>query len=300
MDLNIDNYDLEDILKLFKIPLNFGESHLKQAKKIVLKTHPDKSGLSPDYFRFYSKAYKILYSIYTFKNKSDKTTEEFMEYNIIKDDTIIESQHKILDMFFEKNKRIKEKPSEFNSWFNAEFEKNKLQDNADESGYGDWLKTDEGIYHTENTSLANMNNDFEKHKNQVKSLVVYSGINDLYSSGMGGSLLGENDADFSSNMFSNLTYQDIKQAHTETIIPVTMEDFDNIKKFNNVEDYKKYRDTQNVNPLSSKESHAQLENDTKTQNIEANKRAYFYAKQLEESKQKSNEFWGKLQRITNR
>jgi hypothetical protein len=129
---------------------------------------------------------------------------------------------------------------------------------------------------------------------------VYSGINDLYSSGIGGSLLGENDADFSSNMFSNLTYQDIKQAHTESIIPVTIEDFNNVKKYNNVEDYKKVRDTQNVNPLSSKESHAQLENDLKRQNIEANKRAYFYAKQLEESKQKSNEFWGKLQRITNR
>lgn len=299
MDLNIDNYNLDDILYLFKIPLNFDETHLKLAKKIVLKTHPDKSRLSPEYFRFYSKAYKILYSIHTFKNKSDKSNEEFMEYNIINEDTTIESRNKILDMFFEKNKRMQKK-SDFNSWFNAEFEKNKVQDNADETGYGDWLKTDEGIYHTENTSLENMNNDFEKHKNQVKSLIVYSGINDLYSSGIGGSLLGENDADFSSNMFSNLTYQDIKQAHTETIIPVTIEDYDNVKKFNNVEDYKKYRDAQNVNPLSSKESHEILDNDLKTQNIEANKRAYFYAKQLEESNKNNREFWGKLQRITNR
>ena len=68
MDLNINNYDLEDILNLFKIPTNFNEAHLKQAKKMVLKTHPDKSGLSPEYFLFYSKAYKVLYSIHTFKN----------------------------------------------------------------------------------------------------------------------------------------------------------------------------------------------------------------------------------------
>ena len=33
LDLNIDNYDYKDILNLFKIPINFGENHLKQAKK---------------------------------------------------------------------------------------------------------------------------------------------------------------------------------------------------------------------------------------------------------------------------
>ena len=52
-DLNIDNYDLQDLLNLFKLDKNFNEEDLKQAKKIVLKTHPDKSGLNPDYFRFY-------------------------------------------------------------------------------------------------------------------------------------------------------------------------------------------------------------------------------------------------------
>ena len=36
MDLNIENYDLDDILKLFKIPKNFLEEDLKAAKKIVL------------------------------------------------------------------------------------------------------------------------------------------------------------------------------------------------------------------------------------------------------------------------
>jgi len=39
MDLNIENYDLDDILNLFKIPKNFTEEDLKSAKKIVLKTH---------------------------------------------------------------------------------------------------------------------------------------------------------------------------------------------------------------------------------------------------------------------
>ena len=71
-DLNIDNYDLNDLLNLFKLDKNFNEEDLKQAKKIVLKTHPDKSGLNPDYFRFYSAAYKSIYNIWQFKNKNEK------------------------------------------------------------------------------------------------------------------------------------------------------------------------------------------------------------------------------------
>ena len=63
-DLNIDNYDLNDILALFKIPYDFDENDLKAAKKIVLKTHPDKSGLGSEYFLFYSKAYKVLFSVF--------------------------------------------------------------------------------------------------------------------------------------------------------------------------------------------------------------------------------------------
>ena len=75
LDLNIENYELNYILNLFKMPTNFSENDLKDAKKIVLKTHPDKSGLQPDYFRFFSKAYKVLYNIWEFKNKREKSKE---------------------------------------------------------------------------------------------------------------------------------------------------------------------------------------------------------------------------------
>ena len=64
VDLDIDNYNLEDILSLFKVPLNFNKEDLKTVKKMTLMTHPDKSGLDKDYFLFYSKAYKKLHGIY--------------------------------------------------------------------------------------------------------------------------------------------------------------------------------------------------------------------------------------------
>ena len=291
MDLDIDNYNLEDILNLFKIPTDFDESHLKAAKKIVLKTHPDKSKLDPKYFLFYSKAYKVLYTIYTFKNKSTNKKTEPTE------DSLLESQHIILDTFFQKNKKMKE-PQEFNRWFNDQFDKHKIEE--EKEGYGDWLKSENGVYHTDKTDIANMSADFEKHKKHVRSLIVYNGIDDVYSSASGTLLGGEDTTQgFTSSMFSGLSYQDIKQAHTESIIPVTDEDFQNVKKFNNVEEYKKYRNGQNVSPLSEQDSNEYLKTKTTMDESDSSRRAYFYAKQLEESNKKNQQFWGKLQKITN-
>ena len=63
MDLDINNYNLDDLLNLFKISAHFGESDLKRAKQIVLKTHPDKSGLPyPFISNQINKVSNILYS----------------------------------------------------------------------------------------------------------------------------------------------------------------------------------------------------------------------------------------------
>ena len=72
LDLDLDNYDLSDLLNLFKLDYNFTTENLKQAKKMVLMTHPDKSQLPKEYFLFFCKAYKIIFSIHEFRNKGDK------------------------------------------------------------------------------------------------------------------------------------------------------------------------------------------------------------------------------------
>ena len=68
-DLNLYNYSLEDLLDLFKLDYNFDENDLKMAKKIALKTHPDKSGLDKNVFLFFLKAYKMCVTIYEFRIK---------------------------------------------------------------------------------------------------------------------------------------------------------------------------------------------------------------------------------------
>ena len=56
VDLNVENYNLNEILELFKLDYDFNSSDLKKAKRVVLMTHPDKSKLPKEYFLFYTKA----------------------------------------------------------------------------------------------------------------------------------------------------------------------------------------------------------------------------------------------------
>ena len=58
IDLDLNHYDLDDLLQLFKIKSSYTESDLKQCRKTVMKMHPDKSNLPSEYFIFFSKAYK--------------------------------------------------------------------------------------------------------------------------------------------------------------------------------------------------------------------------------------------------
>ena len=117
VDLNIDNYQLDDVLHLFRIPVDFNETDLKRAKQIVLKTHPDKSNLDPEYFRFYSKAYKMLYTIWEFRKRGDIDNDnKNTEYS---NDIADEEKKVLLDKFFETNSKLKsDKSKDFNRWFN--------------------------------------------------------------------------------------------------------------------------------------------------------------------------------------
>lgn len=294
LDLNIDNYSLDDILNLLRIPSSdFDEEDLKAAKKIVLKMHPDKSKLPPKYFLFYSKAYKVLFSIYEFKNKSTKLlNEENTEYN--SESLKEEDKPKILQQFFKKNKHMKD-PKQFNSWFNEQFEKHKLNDETND-GYGDWLKSDEDINGQATMNMA----DIERQKSQTRSVIAHEDINDFYSNNISASSLsGDCPSSFSSDVFSNLQYQDLRQAHRESVIPVTDEDYKNVKKFRNVNEIISFRGSQDMTPLSDSQAIQLLANRERKTNEDASNRAYYFAKKVEENKQKENQFWGSLKKLTN-
>ena len=72
---------------------------MKECKKLVLKSHPDKSRLDEKYFIFFSKAYNKLKGIYEFQNKIQiKKTVDSSEY-------YDSEQANILNNVFEQKKR---------------------------------------------------------------------------------------------------------------------------------------------------------------------------------------------------
>ena len=248
LDLDLDHYSLEDLYNLFNIPEHdLSENVLKNAKQIVYKMHPDKSQLDPKYFRFFSAAYKRIFNIFEFQNKS-------LNKRILNDDDYYDESNKdVLNQMFDTNKGLKD-PKNFNSWFNEKFEKHGSQSlNDDNKGYGDWLKSDEGLYsQNENITKANMNEAFERQKKHLQSLTVYQGVNELNSS-FSGSLLGDQSDNFTGSN-GNLGYTDLRQAHIESVIPVTQDDYDRMPKYRSLSEYKASRDNVDTSPLSKQEA----------------------------------------------
>lgn len=306
IDLDINNYDLNDLLKLFKIPLDFDESDLKNAKAITLKTHPDKSNLHPDYFRFYSKAYKMIYSVWEFRKKGDINNLEKAKntkYDDINTYDIGEDKKELLDQFFEKKANNTDK-KEFNKWFNEQFEKVQIKGDHEEKGYENWLRSsDKDDYGSEdedqNISMTNMGNAFDKRKEKARALIVHKGIEESYSNSNGYDLSSEAPATYDSDMFSSLPYQDLQKAHVETVIPVTYEDYEKKHKFNSVNDIIAHRGRQDTKPLSEKQAMDYLSNRTKYDEETTVKRAYNLAKQTELAKKKQEDFWASIQLLEN-
>ena len=314
LDLDISNYQLSDILALFNIPMDFNESELKKAKTIVLKMHPDKSRLDPDYFRFYSKAYKMLYSVWEFRKKGDientKTkTNKNTDYNPTDKDN---EKNILLDQFFKSNKQLKDDSKSFNKWFNDEFDKNKLSSESDEKGYESWFRGNEDDNSNQqydssdgkpNITMATMGEEFEKRKVKARtlSLIVHKDIQEIWSNNSISSseLSREAPSCFDSGLFSNLGFQDLQKAYTETVIPITQEDFEKKDKFKNVDEYVRFRGSQNIKPLTEQQSMELLNSREKNENETATKIAYDLAKQSELAQHKNKQFWSSIQHISN-
>ena len=249
LDLDIRNYELRDILNLFKLPSVFAEAHMREAKLMVMRTHPDKSGLDKEYFLFFSKAYKILHEVYQVRAGLSRQKADAMKYDDVKDD--IDARRNANS---DKLKRMN--AGEFNRWFNQTFEQNKLYDEEQDSGYGDWLtqtNDDEDADDLgEGSSWAQRMEQLERRKTKLRdqALVVRSEVRsfDSVGAGSGYGLTRERPEEHSSGLLgfgsggSSLVFEDLKKAHTESVIPVTHEDYDAVRKYKNMNELQMARD----------------------------------------------------------
>ena len=276
VDLDINNYDLDSLVALFKIPIHFEEHHLKQAKKTVLAMHPDKSKLDKEYFLFFSKAYKIIYNIYQFKTKS--TTRKVEEYNKLKyADTQDEKEYDKQQVI---NKLTQSK--HFIKTFNEMFDKHYTQK---DHGYGEWLTSQEDIH---NVSQE----DFNTLKEKTRSIVIRQEVEgvDIYA----GDILG---ADTVDNGYGTNQYEDLKYAYTDALV-LGVDERDFKDGYTSLDQLKQARHSQNVVPLTKEEAFKQIQHNKYDQDKIDTSRAYRLIKEQENYKKTNQDVWSSLLRIS--
>jgi hypothetical protein len=333
IDLDINNYELADILKLFKIPVLFGDKHLREAKVVVLKMHPDKSHLPKEYFLFFTKAYKMLYEIYKVRFPDEKKYKETgFSYSAVIDHELNQNKSKTAhnkeDREYYKTeeeayKKLQKLDSaNFNKWFNEKFEKFRMHDDEQDGGYEAWFRDtknndeadasaidDDGVDPYElGDTWSERNERIERKKKMLRDKMALIETNEIMSYdsvGCGGNggyygLGREAPREYSSGLFSSLQYEDLKKAHTESVIPVTNEDFVNRKKYTSVNEMQMFRDIEKTQYDFSRENHTtKLDQATATQVEQDMQRVFRMAKQDEIARDINAKFKSEFFQITN-
>jgi hypothetical protein len=253
IDMDLSNYSLSDTLKLFNIPMQYDIDDLKKAKSIVLRLHPDKSKLPPQYFQFYLDAYTRLYTIY--KSKTQRTTETSYSSIATKYDIELGEEEDIIS-----NPLLSMSGGGNNDQFNQDLNKrfDALKNpNLDKTGYSNWMQSKQseieivdGRVSWEQAEEARSKR--QREKREIALPHQFGGAYELMSSG-GETILGSDEPEsYSSGIFSTIQFEDIKVAYTEKITP----EYDNSKQYKNIEQYQSVRNGQNLAPPSQAESDA--------------------------------------------
>tara|TARA_B110000305_G_C19465599_1_gene657673 strand:+ start:1882 stop:2757 length:876 start_codon:yes stop_codon:yes gene_type:complete len=285
LDLNIDNYNLEELLNLFKLTTNFDKSDLKNAKKYVCKLHPDISNLPKEYFIFFAKAYKYIENIHDFRERKQCNVTE---YDNLLDDNKKEVHEDII-------KNISKK-QHFNRWFNEMFEEYQIKDN--DTGYEEWLKCNNSIQITDAKNISELQTNFNIYKASImKDIVVHKEIYDVCNNlSCGGSNINRKTiVDYSSSdVFSNnLQYNDVKKAHTESFITVNEYDFNNKKQYKNEMELNIER-SKNIHIPTMEESNQIIRNKRRNEETISSRDAYELIKHQERQNKKNELFMKNL------
>lgn len=365
IDLNINNYSLQDLLNLFGMQTLFTEDDMRRAKQMVHKTHPDKCALPKEYFLFFTKAYRILHQVYSIRKPaikehytarlreeqpeqyvcidrqathagathacarrnykltggglttatatvtaaSDNEYRETLEqqgYIPHREDYDAKETNVQMKKFIDNMMRDKKgmggasaiNAMEFNAWFNETFDKFHVTDDATAAGYGEWLKGEEeeelqvGEASTwaEKVDLINAKKRAIREKYALVASTEYQSYDNGYSSAGGANLISSpGPQEYSSGLFGALKYEDVRKAHTETVIPVTEEDYAARRKFTNINELQTFRDIDRRDYTYSKAEHTRMLQEQQAKQMEEDThRAYLLARQDEISRDINN------------
>jgi len=255
-NLNIKMYSFKELLDLFKLSYTFDMNELKRAKMMVLKMHPDKSRLPPEYFLFYKKAFDIIVDY--FKETQKVNTE--VPHNEIVYET--DSPDKFASKKI--NSTMKELSAEkFQQKFNDLFEKNMVKPRDD--SINDWFKSNDPLYQFDSIqSTSGLGQAIDTIKQKTSSLVQYKGVQTMNSGGPCSSNLYDEDemtADtyVSCDPFGKLKYDDLRKVHKDqTVFAVSERDYSNMTKYSSMDHLQRERGTMNLTPLEKTQAEQML------------------------------------------
>jgi hypothetical protein len=182
MDLDLDHYNYTDLVTLFKLPMPFTAQELKNARKIVIAVHPDKSNLDKSVFIFYHKAYTLLESIFKHNIRANADLNaDHASFSDVLDEYNDTSRQDVVNKF--------SKSATFQQTFNDLFETTYVRTN---DGYDDWFRND-----TEVPDFANLKTSCstlaKTHFNPYSSTSTYSDLKDIYTTN---TVIGVNETDY--------------------------------------------------------------------------------------------------------
>lgn len=271
IDLDIENYDFNDLLNLFKLQRNYDGNDLKRVKMIVLKLHPDKSGLDNDIYIFYRKCYNFLVDIYSFTNSNYKSNTR---------KTDIDIDNKLFNYFRDKDSQT------FNKEFNHIFESCKIK----EESKNIFEEIDAG-----DKSESEIVDDCKTNALVVKyEPSEYSFMNSSSRKGSG----ALNIFDFEDNVTNEDNH--IQKVYLEeTVIPIDERYLaSNPRNINCLDDLKRQRDNPNSFRPLSQDTSEQIINNSKLNAARNTKQiAYEIMRKDHEQEKKINEFISKYNLI---
>jgi hypothetical protein len=252
-NLNINMYSFRELLELFQLTSNISLEDLKKAKMMVLRMHPDKSRLPPDYFLFYKKAFDLVVKYYNENTKTSvevPTTEQtyvpLNEGNA--DRKTAESIEKTMkDMGADK----------FQNKFNELFE-NMVADNRPKSTVNDWFKTNDPLFEFDDVkSTGGLAAAMDHIKSKSAALVRYNGVETMNSGGPSyGNLYDPEDdgAYVSCDPFSKLKFDDLRKVHKDqTVLAVSERDYEKVQKYNSMDHLQRERGSLQVQHVDRSE-----------------------------------------------
>ncbi len=284
-NLDISMYSFKEVLELFNI--NNDEptvQDVKNAKKTVLMTHPDKSKLDSKYFLFFKKAFDVLYNYYQNNLKQnidiDNADTDYKDY-------FDSDDNKGIQNYIGKIEKDK-----FNKKFNRLFEENANIKKTD-TEKNNWFKDEKPVFENpEETVNANsMNSVFNKFKERNNAVVVHKGVQEMLS-GSGTNIYDQenNDTYVTSDPFSKLKFDDLRKVHKdETVFAVGENDFNKVKQYGSMDEYKYARNSQSLNPIEKTEAEQMINNKEKIRSDyikEQQHKAYMQTLENEKNNQK--------------